>query len=99
MPGSDRRQDMGPEPPWNGISGIEPPTVGTTIEPMGHYARDIIGDGRFSMIERDKLTMALERRIVGFFAQNLVRRRDQAKPRGFRGMRTVCNRALEPRMF
>ena len=75
---------MSPESPWNGIGRIEPPAVGTALEPMGHHMRDIIRDGGLVMIESDKLTVAFERRIIGLFAQSSVRRPGQAKPGGFR---------------
>src|SRR6266702_7487187 len=99
MPVPDRGQDIGPEPSWNGIGGIKPPAIGAAIEPMGHDARNVIGAGGFSMIEGDKLMMALERCIVGLFAQSLVRRRDQAKPRGFRGTRPSGECALKQRLL
>ena len=60
---------MGPERSGDGISGIKPPTIGAAIEPMGHYARDVIGDGGLIVIESDKLAMAFERCISRLFAQ------------------------------
>jgi hypothetical protein len=47
--------------PRDSIGRVEPPAIGTTIEPVIHHARDILDDRGLIMVERHKLVVTLRR--------------------------------------